>query len=91
MVAEATPAVFSEAWDDDVKAGGVRRLGMGNAELPVRRRIVPKTSITFSPHDEEFAGEILDGIGAADRRGGQESTKTGSVLFAVMESGQAGG
>jgi phosphatidylserine/phosphatidylglycerophosphate/cardiolipin synthase-like enzyme len=41
--------------------------------------------ITFAPHSEQFAGQILDGI---VERVGKESKKghtTGSVLFAVMQ------
>ena len=38
-VAGVYASVFNEAWDDEGEDGGIRGLGMGNAELLVRQRI----------------------------------------------------
>jgi hypothetical protein len=43
----------------------------------------PKSEITFSPHDETFATQILDGIVARINAEGKKTN--GSVLFAVMQ------
>jgi hypothetical protein len=43
----------------------------------------PKAEITFSPHDETFAQQILDGIVA--RLDAEGKKAGGSVLFAVMQ------
>jgi hypothetical protein len=45
----------------------------------------PATSITFSPHREAFAAEILTGLVNRVAEEGQQDPATGSVLFAVME------
>lgn len=45
----------------------------------------PPAWITFAPHSESFASELLDGIVKRIEQEGSESGTTGSVLFAVME------
>jgi phosphatidylserine/phosphatidylglycerophosphate/cardiolipin synthase-like enzyme len=44
----------------------------------------PKTDVTFSPHEEDFAKEVLDGIAARIQAEGKKKDG-GSVLFAVMQ------
>ena len=41
--------------------------------------------ITFSPHEEEFARKILDGIVQRVAKEGRTPKRSGSVLFAVMQ------
>src|SRR5581483_11488663 len=45
---------------------------------------VPRTSITFAPHEDAFAKAILDGVVTRIDREGRKGKTTGSVLFAVM-------
>jgi PLD-like domain len=49
----------------------------------------PKSEITFSPHQEAFATQILDGIAARVAAEGKKAG--GSVLFAVMALNQGTG
>ncbi len=47
-----------------------------------------KTSITFAPHADAFATQVLDGVAARIRKEGTKAKSTGSVLFAVMQVDQ---
>ncbi|MDB5827995.1 MAG: hypothetical protein JWQ73_2215 [Variovorax sp.] len=47
-----------------------------------------KTSITFAPHTEAFAAQVLDGVAARIIKEGAKSKGKGSVLFAVMQVDQ---
>ncbi|HET7584124.1 MAG TPA: phospholipase D-like domain-containing protein [Gemmatimonadaceae bacterium] len=74
---------FEEAWNDDVKLAAFRDSAFSDA-VHTFDGTVPKTEITFSPHQEVRAGEILDAVAA---RIGKEESKgdKGNVLFAVMQ------
>jgi phosphatidylserine/phosphatidylglycerophosphate/cardiolipin synthase-like enzyme len=54
---------------------------------------VPNSSITFAPHGEEFAAQILDGISDSIKGAKGDSMRglTGSVLFCIMSLDEAGG
>ena len=89
-VAGVYASVFNEAWDDEVKTAAFAASEWATQSFSFGDASVPKTSITFSPHNEEFAGEILDGLVQRIAAEGKKGTKTGSVLFAVMELGARG-
>jgi phosphatidylserine/phosphatidylglycerophosphate/cardiolipin synthase-like enzyme len=89
-VAGIYASVFKEAWDDEVKTAAFAASEWATQSFSFGSGSVPKTSITFSPHNEEFAGEILDGLVQRIAAEGKKGTKTGSVLFAVMELGARG-
>ncbi|OCB54843.1 hypothetical protein A5722_19370 [Mycobacterium vulneris] len=89
-VAAAYAAVFDESWQDKVRtkpfaasrwATQAYTFGGGASDTPA-------TSITFSPHTEDFARQVL---GALVDRVKHESSVTppppGSVFFAVMDLG----
>jgi len=84
-VAEAYAGVFDDAWDNDVKKGAFLESDFAKRRFQFSSAQIPKTSITFSPHEEEFAGEILQGVVDRIAREGKKSAKVGSVLFAVMQ------
>jgi phosphatidylserine/phosphatidylglycerophosphate/cardiolipin synthase-like enzyme len=86
-VAATYQAVFDKVWEIDVhKAAFVAsNLSTGPATFDGQ---VPKTSITFAPHSEDDATQILDAIVT---RVQSESTEPDdarrSVMFAVMDLG----
>ncbi len=79
LVAATYSQVFTDAWDGKVsvkfnqttEAGKVFSFTTGS-----------KVEVTFSPHAETFATEILDKMAARIAEEGKQ--KNGSVLFAVM-------
>lgn len=87
-VAGAYSAVFNAAWEGKVslkfnkapEAGQVFSFGNGN---------LPKTEITFSPHQEAFATDLLHKMTA--RIAQEEKRSQGNVLFAVMGLDNASG
>src|SRR5262249_9458087 len=50
-----------------------------------------QTEITFSPHRNGFATQILNGIVSRIKQEAAKGTPQGSVLFAVMETGTGTG
>lgn len=80
-VAKLYSDVFGAAWDADVKAAAFKKTAYAKQTFTFATENLPKTSITFSPHDEELAGTLLDRL---VKRVGKEKGKSGSVLFAVM-------
>lgn len=84
-VAEAYAGVFDEAWDNDVKRAPFLESDFAKKPFTFSSAQTPKTTITFSPHEEEFAGEILQGVVDRIAKEGRKSAKVGSVLFAVMQ------
>lgn len=76
--------LFQQVWEEDVKAPAfVASPLSGEKFAPAGAE--PPRSITFSPHSEEVATGLLDGLAA---RAGAEAKKpsdpTASVVFAVM-------
>jgi hypothetical protein len=84
-VARAYAAVFTEAWDDDVHAGPFAQSTLATQPFDFAGEQLPSTTITFSPHDEVHARQVLGGL--VDRINQETSAAhgLGSVLFAVME------
>ncbi|GAB3094253.1 phospholipase D-like domain-containing protein [Lysobacter terrae] len=76
--------LFEACWDGDAKAPAYLKLPIASETFSASSSKMPDTEITFAPHSEEFATEILEGIvdriGKESRRG----KRTGSLLFAVM-------
>jgi phosphatidylserine/phosphatidylglycerophosphate/cardiolipin synthase-like enzyme len=81
--------VFNEAWADKATMA-FQNSALATAPFSITSKLTPKTEITFSPHTQAYADQILQDI--VDRI---EQEKTigntiGSVLFAVMQlTGQA--
>jgi hypothetical protein len=88
QVAATYADVFDEAWTTDVKASPFTQSELASKAFSFggQGEAVPPTSVTFSPHQASFAGEILNGL--VDRINAEAtvaSPAVGTVFFAVME------
>jgi hypothetical protein len=84
-VAKIFAAVFQEAWDDDVHAAAFVKSAYSGKRFAFSGQGTPKTSITFSPHAEAFAADILKGLVARIDAESDVADGRGNVLFAVMQ------
>ena len=84
-VAAKYAEVFEESWNDQVSGTKFRQSALSKNVFSFSSKTVPQTDITFSPHDEAFAGTILDGLVKRIAKEGNKSKGVGSVLFAVMQ------
>ncbi len=75
--------VFNSCWKDG-KAPAFRLLNFALSPRKFYKPAVPTTEINFSPHNPEYAAELIDAItkNVMDK-------KTKSVLFSVMEMGES--
>lgn len=87
-VATAYSSVFNASWD--------AKVSKSFAKLPEAGQVfsfegdgLPKTEITFSPHQKEFAKETIDKMTARVEQ--EKKRSNGSVLFAVMGLEKASG
>jgi phosphatidylserine/phosphatidylglycerophosphate/cardiolipin synthase-like enzyme len=83
--------VFNTAWQQGVKAAAFKKTPEAATTFASGPGSSPKMEITFAPHEEAFAKQVLDGIAARIRKEGQKGKVTGSVLFAVMGLSQGTG
>ena len=81
-IAQTYAQVFQLAWDTDVKVGPFSASVDAKQIFSFSSTGIPKTEITFSPHQKPEAGKNLDNIVA--RMEQEKLTKNGSILFAVM-------
>jgi hypothetical protein len=88
-VAAKYQEVFDAAWEDKASGPAFAKTPLAGETFDATSKQIPKTEITFSPHQTDFATQILDGI--VSRVHQEEKTKGGSVLFAVMEIGTGTG
>jgi phosphatidylserine/phosphatidylglycerophosphate/cardiolipin synthase-like enzyme len=84
-VAGTYAGVFQQAWDDNVSQGDFAASDWAKQPYSFESASIPKTVITFSPHQGKYAAEILGGLVDRVTKEGQLSGPTGSVLFAVMQ------
>ncbi|MGL9622218.1 phospholipase D-like domain-containing protein [Bradyrhizobium sp. U531] len=77
--------VFEQAWTDGVKKPAFIKSAWSKAPFVSTSSKTPKTSITFSPHDEQGAAKALAPVVAQIAKEAKKPKGTGSVLFAVME------
>lgn len=80
-VAREYADLFETVWKEDAKLAPYLKSRFTNETFETGDGV---TRISFAPHSEEFATELLDAVAA---RIGKEGTRRGggSVLFAVME------
>ena len=82
-VASKYADVFADVWDGDAKrAAYLATPHAGERFAPAE--VSPPVEITFAPHTEEFATEILEEIVARIEKERSGRRPTGNVLFAVM-------
>ncbi|MBI2740533.1 MAG: hypothetical protein HYX38_28805 [Rhodospirillales bacterium] len=84
-VAKAYSDVFELSWKDQVKAPAFRSSPIANKTFSFNANGVPTTDITFSPHTQEVADKVMQGV--VDRAKAEAKKPSGNVLFAVMEMG----
>ena len=82
-VAKYYSDVFNSCWQVGT-AGPFRQSAFANATKKFSGTGFPRTEIEFSPHNDAYAAGVLDAITAEVQR-----STTKSVLFAVMEMGDA--
>jgi PLD-like domain len=89
-VATTYSNVFNEAWSDDVKAAKFAASTWAGQTFTFggAGSSTPPTSITFSPHSQEVAAQILgDLVSRIQAEAAVAAPQHGSVFFAVMELG----
>jgi PLD-like domain len=76
--------LFQQVWEAEVKAGPFIDSDLSAETFSPPGTVKPPRTITFSPHSEEVAAEVLGGI--VERVGGEATgqAERASVLFAVM-------
>lgn len=87
-VASAYSSVFNAVWDSNVSSGFAKLPEAGQV-FSFEGKGLPKTEITFSPHQKQFAKETIDKMTARVEQ--EKKRKNGSVLFAVMGIEKASG
>ncbi len=88
QVAATYSDVFNEAWTTGVKAAAFAKSSWGSTPFTFGGdgSAVPSTTITFSPHQAPFAGQLLDGlVERITAEGKVTPPPVGTVFFAVME------
>ena len=84
-VAGTYSKLFQEAWNGGAtKAKFVKSAFAGKA-YSFKSSGVPQTDITFSPHANDYALEVLQDLADRIAQEGKKSKADGSVLFAVMQ------
>jgi hypothetical protein len=76
--------VFNQAWNDNVSEI-FENSPLAAEPFPIASAKLPKTSVTFSPHTQQEADKILQGLITRIRLEKTTGRSIGSVLFAVMQ------
>jgi hypothetical protein len=83
--------VFEESWKDEVHAPAFEKSSFSSQAFSFSSKLTPKTEVTFSPHTDQFATTILDGIVTRIKQEKKTGKTEGSVLFAVMDDSKGTG
>lgn len=86
-VSKAYADVFQEVWTDDIQAAKFANSKFSAKVFKFSNANVPETTITFSPHSEMVATDILNNLVSRVQAEQHVANGMGSVLFAVMELG----
>lgn len=89
VVAAKYAEVFETAWTQQAKAAAFRASPLAKAAFGFKSTNVPQTQVTFSPHEQAYAGKLLSDLVDRVKKEGKQGKKSGSVLFAVMDLGKA--
>jgi hypothetical protein len=82
--AEKYAELFQQVWEGEVKAGSFTESALSTERFSPAGAVTPARTITFSPHSEDFATELLGAIVERVDAEAAERDETASVLFAVM-------
>jgi hypothetical protein len=83
-IATAYAGVFEESWQDGVAKTAFSKSKWATAPFPFATPTIPRTEITFAPHQTPFATEILKSVADRITAEANKASKA-SVLFAVMQ------
>jgi hypothetical protein len=83
-IASKYAELYEAVWDGNVKLAAYMSSPLAGETFSVADGATPPMEITFAPHSQEFATEILDGLVARIEKEGRKGRTVGSVLFAVM-------
>jgi hypothetical protein len=86
-VAKLYADMFQKAWDLDVGAGAFRKTSFAEDDFPFGGGGMPAATISFSPHGDARAAQVLKRITDAVDAQKNHPEGLGNVLFAVMELG----
>jgi phosphatidylserine/phosphatidylglycerophosphate/cardiolipin synthase-like enzyme len=81
--------LFQQVWDIDVNGPAYRRLALASERFSTPASAVPALQVTFAPHSDEVAGEILGDVAARIEEEAKAGRTDGSVFFAVMSADDA--
>ncbi len=83
-VASEYARLFQTVWDGGVSRAAYLRSPLASETFTVSDP-PPNLTITFAPHPDDFATELLNGIVSRVQQEGSTANGAGSVLFAVMD------
>ena len=81
-IARTYAEVFQQSWDGKVSEGKFVKTELATSTFSFPSAAAPRMEVTFSPHNEAMAGQVLQKI--VDRIAQETAQPNGSVLFAVM-------
>jgi len=84
-VAGTYSKLFQAAWDGGAAKGPFVKSDFARQPYPFKSAGVPQTEITFSPHQNDYALDVLQNLADRIAKEGKKSKADGSVLFAVMQ------
>ena len=84
-VAAKYAELFDAVWEEHVKLKPFVASPLSTEPFSVSTSKLPQTEITFAPHSEEVATQILNDVATRIKQEGAKGKQVGSVLFAVME------
>src|SRR5262245_5202968 len=90
-VAAKYSEVFEAAWQGQAKAPAFLHSKLSAQSYSFNSKGIPPTDITFSPHTDAYALQILNGLVNRINQEGKKTKSMGNVLFAVMEIGKGTG
>jgi hypothetical protein len=83
-LAQTYADLFQQVWDSNIKRGAFLKSRFSTSATTAPNVGNPPMQITFAPHSDEVAQEILNGIVDRINAESKRPKASGSVLFAVM-------
>lgn len=77
--------LFETAWSGGAALGSFRASTISQEVFSTSSAGTPETKITFAPHTDAFAQQVLVDIATRIQKEGTKSARNASILFAVMD------
>ncbi len=91
-VAKKYAELFDLVWGwGRTKTADFRKSDLGSKHFSFASASLPDTDITFAPHADAFAEQLLQDVANRVKAEKSQGKKTASVLFAIMDLGSGGG